>query len=84
MKELKLNGSPRLKVITDQGEFQLRKPKLGEARELEHSLNEKDADPVEIMGSFFEKLGMKKEAFNDLDTDQISMLQDALLPKKKR
>ncbi len=84
MRELKLGESPRLRVILDQGEFLVRKPKLGEARGLEKALKVPDAETLDVMGDFFAKLGLPKKVFEDLDVDQVEALQGALLPKKKK
>ncbi len=88
MEELKLTRPPKIKVILDEKEYLLTKPRVESAMHFTSALakTQKDGDSndgVKLMRNMIISCGLPEAVTDSLELELLEAVGDALMPKKK-
>lgn len=76
--------SKKVKVTISGSTYEMRCPTIGERDEFYEQLNSSDKKSMKLYAEWFEILGLPKEAFFKLDSDDfLDFIEFVMNPKKK-
>ena len=84
MQELTLTKGPGIKVNLDSGEYKMRKPTIGEQRNLITRLKTDANDSIDILVELLEACGMPADVATSLENEQLELLVQTLIPAIKK